>query len=783
MVACLHSERGAGRRERRPARAAARGARHLRCPTRRARGGRDPRRRRRLADRRRRRGGRAGRRVRLRQDDGRARDRRARSTPGAGEIASTARASTQRPRAARRAIQLVFQDPFASLNPRRTVRSVLRELLKVHGLATGADAERRCAELLALVGLPAGGARPPPGGVLGRPASAHRDRARDRGRAAADRRRRAGLGARRLGRRRRSSRSSPSCAASSELGLLLISHNLAVVAALCDRVAVMYLGRVVESGPRAAVFADPRHPYTRALLDAAPRLRPEGAHGGRASATRRRRRGVAPGRLRVPRSLPARRGHLPARGSRAASGRRAARARRRLPLPRRRPTEVTIMMSIPEPASAPVSAGEYAADRGAAARRRRHAARRDPAAGRVDRRARGDGARRGRARRPRRERDHEPVRRGARTLARRGRGGRREHRRRACARGARLDEVDAALARGGADVVSLVHAEAATGARSELAAIAERAHASGALVLVDAVASVGAEPLEIDAWDLDLVALSAQKALGGPAGVCAVAVSERAWAAIEANPAAPRDSALSLLDWRERWIRAGRRELPQIPASPRDARARRGARADRGGGRLDARSGATSARATPRAPASAPPASRRGSRRRRWRRRSPRSLAARPACGRGAARAPRGAPRRRRRSSSPPGRSRRRRCASPTPARTRVWARSSRPSPASRSGCGSHGINADAGAALAGAVSGWQELSRLIAPAAMLTRPVLRRSPGLDSAPRERLEQADAVAFGIVEAGHRCRRPGSLGADPQASRPPARLARSDASMS
>jgi aspartate aminotransferase-like enzyme len=132
-------------------------------------------------------------------------------------------------------------------------------------------------------------------------------------------------------------------------------------------------------------------------------------------------------------------------------------------------------------------------------------------------------------------------------------------------RGVRLDEVRAALERGGVDIVSVVHAEAATGARSPVAEIAECAHAAGALVLVDAVAAIGAEPLEIDAWDLDLTALSAQKALAGPAGVCAVAISERAWQAIEANPAAPRDSALSLLDWRERWIRAGRRAIPQIP--------------------------------------------------------------------------------------------------------------------------------------------------------------------------------------------------------------------------
>jgi aspartate aminotransferase-like enzyme len=132
-------------------------------------------------------------------------------------------------------------------------------------------------------------------------------------------------------------------------------------------------------------------------------------------------------------------------------------------------------------------------------------------------------------------------------------------------RGVRLPEVEAVLDRGQVDIVSVVHAEAATGARSPVAEIAARAHAAGALMLVDAVASIGAEPLAIDEWDLDLTAISAQKALGGPAGVCAVAISDRAWLALENNPAAPRDSALSLLDWREHWIATGRRELPQIP--------------------------------------------------------------------------------------------------------------------------------------------------------------------------------------------------------------------------
>jgi oligopeptide/dipeptide ABC transporter ATP-binding protein len=61
------------------------------------------------------------------------------------------------------------------------------------------------------------------------------------------------------------------------IGLLLISHNLAVIQVLCESVAVMYLGRIVETAPAAELFDDPRHPYTRALIDAVPRLRSSAA--------------------------------------------------------------------------------------------------------------------------------------------------------------------------------------------------------------------------------------------------------------------------------------------------------------------------------------------------------------------------------------------------------------------------------------------------------------------------------------------------------------------------
>lgn len=88
----------------------------------------------------------------------------------------------------------------------------------------------------------------------------------------------------------------------------------------------------------------------------------------------------------------------------------------------------------------------------------------------------------------------------------------------------------------------------------------------GALFMLDAVASVAAEPLLPDAWGVDLCVIGAQKAMGGPAGVSAVSVSERAWARIAANPRAPRRSYLSLLDWKERWIDGGRKALLHAPA-------------------------------------------------------------------------------------------------------------------------------------------------------------------------------------------------------------------------
>lgn len=118
----------------------------------------------------------------------------------------------------------------------------------------------------------------------------------------------------------------------------------------------------------------------------------------------------------------------------------------------------------------------------------------------------------------------------------------------------------------GADTVALVQAEAATGVNLDLPGLLSIAHREGALTVVDAVAAIGGEPLEVDAWGIDVAVLGGQKALSGPAGVSAAAISRRAWERIEGNPAAPRRSTLSLLDWAEDWLRTDRSRIPGTPS-------------------------------------------------------------------------------------------------------------------------------------------------------------------------------------------------------------------------
>ncbi len=127
--------------------------------------------------------------------------------------------------------------------------------------------------------------------------------------------------------------------------------------------------------------------------------------------------------------------------------------------------------------------------------------------------------------------------------------------------------VEEALDRQGAvDVISVVHAEAATGVKNDLAAIAKIAKSRSALIVVDAVASVGAEPLPIDDWGLDLVVTAPRKALAGPSGVSMVVVSPPGWESLAAHPSPWRGSVLSLLDWRDLWVATDRSSFPFVPS-------------------------------------------------------------------------------------------------------------------------------------------------------------------------------------------------------------------------
>ncbi|WP_131113583.1 ABC transporter ATP-binding protein [Lichenihabitans psoromatis] len=176
-------------------------------------------------------------------------------------------------RAFNRRVQMVFQDPYGSLNPRMTVRQVLTEALSVHRMRPSADIPARVAELLDLVRLPTDAADRLPHEFSG------------------GQRQRIGIA--------RALAVEPDILVADELvsaldvsvqaqvvnlllelqnrlnlTVLFVAHDLRLVRHFSHRVAVMYLGAVVEIGDAEAVFSAPRHPYTRALIDAAPEMDP-----------------------------------------------------------------------------------------------------------------------------------------------------------------------------------------------------------------------------------------------------------------------------------------------------------------------------------------------------------------------------------------------------------------------------------------------------------------------------------------------------------------------------
>jgi pyridoxamine--pyruvate transaminase len=110
----------------------------------------------------------------------------------------------------------------------------------------------------------------------------------------------------------------------------------------------------------------------------------------------------------------------------------------------------------------------------------------------------------------------------------------------------------------GIELVTVVHSETPSGTVCDVAAIGPIAAEHDALTLVDCVSSLGGMRLDTDEWRLDVCVAGAQKCLGGPPGMTLMSVSGAAWERIARNPAAPRASYLSLLDWKEQWIEGGR---------------------------------------------------------------------------------------------------------------------------------------------------------------------------------------------------------------------------------
>jgi oligopeptide transport system ATP-binding protein len=201
--------------------------------------------------------------------------------PTAGEIRfegeDVAGASDERRFALRREIQVIFQDPYASLDPRQRIEDIIREPLDIHEIGAPAERRRRVTELMERVALPSRYARRLPHELSG------------------GLRQRVGIATALILEPKVIVADEPVSAldvsvqgqvvslladlqAQTGVAYVFISHDLGVVREVSDRVAVMYLGRIVEEGTVEQVYDRPQHPYTRALLSAIPAADPAVEH-------------------------------------------------------------------------------------------------------------------------------------------------------------------------------------------------------------------------------------------------------------------------------------------------------------------------------------------------------------------------------------------------------------------------------------------------------------------------------------------------------------------------
>jgi len=177
----------------------------------------------------------------------------------------------------RRRMQMVFQDPYSSLNPQLRIADALAEPARVHGLVERKDERRHAVALLARVGLPASAADRYPrqlsGGQRQRVAIARALSAQPEFLIADE-----PVSALDVSIQAQILNLLSDLLESLDLTMIFIAHQLSVVRHISDRVAIMYLGRIVEIGPTEEVFSNPQHPYTVGLLEAAPKPEPGARH-------------------------------------------------------------------------------------------------------------------------------------------------------------------------------------------------------------------------------------------------------------------------------------------------------------------------------------------------------------------------------------------------------------------------------------------------------------------------------------------------------------------------